>query len=222
MITLSKLIRWSGMAFLVSGILLIIITLLHPDVFQTTFARAVLDTPWWVHLHVLFLIYTLLALLGTAGIYLAQVEKAGVLGLVGFLMAFVGLIAVAGLATFEAFVMPALATSTPAALSWDGPLFTSTLFFVGTGLGGFYPLGFVVLGIATLRAGVLSRWGALLLTLGAPLTAVFEGLFVPYLGVASVLVVAAGQAWLGYELWSTRVVASVGEELGNHGLGARS
>ena len=55
-----------------------------------------LDTPWWVHLHVLFLISTLLALLGIAGIYLAQVEKAGVLGLVGFLMAFVGLIAVAG------------------------------------------------------------------------------------------------------------------------------
>ncbi|MGI8586127.1 MAG: hypothetical protein ACR2M0_00345 [Chloroflexia bacterium] len=211
--TLSRLIRWSGMAFIVSGILLIVVTLLHPDVLQTTFARAILDTPWWVHIHVLFFAYALLGLLGAAGIYLSQVRETGALGLVGFLLVFVGLIAVAGLALFEAFVMPPLATSAPATLSLDGPIFTNPLTYVGFSLDSLYPLGFVLLGIATLRAGVMSRWGALLLTLGVPLTAVFEGLFVPFLGIASVLVLAAGQAWLGYDLWAARDTVPRGERL---------
>jgi hypothetical protein len=212
MITLSKLIRWSGMAFIVSGILLVVVTLLHPDIFESSLARVVLGTSWWTEIHILLFISTILALLGAAGLYLAQVEKTGVLGLVGFLLAFVGLIAMAGVALIEAFLMPALASGVPSALDWGGS-FSNSVTYIGAGLGACYLAGFVMLGIATLRAGIFSRLGALLLAFGTPLSAIFEGPFVPFLGIASVLVLAVGQAWLGYELWATRSVAPVGERL---------
>src|SRR6478672_6137452 len=107
MIALSNLIRWSGMAFIVSSIMLVISTALHPNIFESSLSKVVLDTPWWTAIHILLFISTVLALLGVAGLYLAQIEKTGVLGLVGFLMAFVGLIAMAAVALIEAFVMPA-------------------------------------------------------------------------------------------------------------------
>jgi len=213
MIALSHLIRWSGMAFIVSSIMLVISTALHPNIFESSLSKVVLDTPWWTAIHILLFISTVLALLGVAGLYLAKVEKTGVLGLVGFLMAFVGLIAMAAVALIEAFVMPALATSTPAALSWDGQFFTNVT-YLGGALGVCYLAGFVLLGVATFRAGIFSRWAALLLAVGTLLSAIFEGPFVPFLGIASVLVLAVGQAWLGYELCADRAAAPANSEFG--------
>lgn len=64
-----------------------------------------------------------------------------------------------------------------------------------------FPLGYLLFGIATMRAGMLPRWGALLLAVGAVL--------LNFLVPVSVVLAAIGFAmfgaaflWLGYALWS--------------------
>ena len=64
-------------------------------------------------------------------------------------------------------------------------------------------LGGLLFGIATLRAGILSRWAAGLLAVAAaltPLAALFPHEIQRYAGIP----VGVAVAWLGYALWSER------------------
>jgi hypothetical protein len=117
-------------------------------------------------------------------------------------MAFVGLLVAACLAFFEAFLMPVFAAESPEAFDWDGPFLSSPLVRTGLALVVLYPMGFSLFGIATMRAGVLPRAAALLLTIAVPLAMGLEGPFVPVLGMASMVVLAVAHVWLGYALWS--------------------
>src|SRR5438067_6966141 len=70
-------------------------------------------------------------------------------------------------------------------------------------LGVVYILGNVLFGISTFRGGILSRWAAALLGLGAissPAFALLPQSFAPLAAVP----VGLGLAWLGYSLWSER------------------
>ena len=198
----SKLIRWCGLAFAVSGPLFAAIAIVHPDVPKSTFARALLGDPYWVAEHVASVFAAVLMLFGLIGLYARQVERTAILGLSGFLMAFVGLVVAACLAFFEAFLMPVFAAESPEAFDWDGPFLSSPLVRTGLALVVLYPMGFSLFGIATMRAGVLPRAAALLLTIAVPLAMGLEGPFVPVLGMASMVVLAVAHVWLGYALWS--------------------
>src|SRR5919112_5177477 len=80
-ITASSLIRWSGLAALVAGLIFAGIQPIHPpDVLASVTTSA------WAIIQSLKLIMCLLFLLGIAGLYARQVEEAGWLGLVGFLL----------------------------------------------------------------------------------------------------------------------------------------
>jgi hypothetical protein len=64
-------------------------------------------------------------------------------------------------------------------------------------------LGGLVFGIATLRAGILSRWAAGVFTVGiglAPATALLPHELEPLVAVP----IGLGLAWLGYALWAER------------------
>ncbi len=70
-----------------------------------------------------------------------------------------------------------------------------------------FAVGGVLLGIATMRAGVLPRWAGLLILVGAvlklvncPLSGVIGGIV---LLVACVLF-ALGLGWIGYVLWTAK------------------
>jgi membrane protein implicated in regulation of membrane protease activity len=64
-------------------------------------------------------------------------------------------------------------------------------------------LGGLLFGIATFRAGILSRWAAGLLAVAAVLTP--AGALLPHEHKALVAVpVGLALAWLGYALWSER------------------
>ncbi len=70
-----------------------------------------------------------------------------------------------------------------------------------------FAVGRVLLGIATMRAGVLPRWAGLLILVGAvlnlvnfPLSGVIGGIV---LLVAFVLF-ALGLGWIGYVLWTAK------------------
>src|SRR5207249_6045642 len=165
----------------------------------------------WTVVHLLRIVMAFFGLLGIAGIYARQVEKAGWPGLAGFLLLSLWFVLVTGFPFFEAFTLPLLAS--------DSPKFAESFLGICTGsagetsvgalatlwslLGVVYILGNVLFGIATFRAGILSRWAGGLLGLGAmssPAFALLPQSFAPLAAVP----VGLGLAWLGYSLWSER------------------
>ena len=143
---------------------------------------------------VLTLLDTVLLLVGLVGLYVCQSEAAGLLGLVGFLMSFLGNVLVAGAVWEATFVVPWLAWEAPELLD-EGPTERLALgFTLSYTLAG---LGVILFGVATIRARVFPRVAAVLLIIGVVPVAVWN--FVP-LPLPDVLLGVA-VAWLGLALF---------------------
>ena len=205
-VTGAGLIRASGLAALAAGIIFAGIQPIHPpDTLPsvTTGAWAVI-TPLKTAMCMLFL-------LGIAGIYARQVNQAGWLGLAGFLLLSLSWTLQTAFVFAEAFVLPPLATLDPnfvdgvlgIASGRSSELNLGALPALYAVVGVTYILGGLVFGIATWRAGILSRWAAGLLAVAAALTPVAA--VVPHqVGRLAAVPTAIALAWLGYGLWSER------------------
>ena len=204
----SNLIRWAGLSAVVAGVLSVVAPIIHPLDVPSSVA-----TSSWAIAHYLILGGSIFTLLGITGIYARQVEEAGLLGLVGFLMFFVALALITGVALLEAIVMPLLATEDPQFIA---------VFFAGEDpgvldtvrlpVGLLYIIGWLLFGIAILRAGILPRWAAIVFITGIVLVPL--GLLLPeevgrYLSVVAGL----GLAWLGYALWSEKPAMAAAPEM---------
>jgi hypothetical protein len=98
------LLRGAGLAGLVGGIL---IAIANPIAFLSGVYAGTSSRGALVFFALLVLIGVVL-LLGLVGIYVSQAEATGVLGLIGFLLTFLGMIMIAGLYWARAFVVPPL------------------------------------------------------------------------------------------------------------------
>ena len=186
--TSSELIRWSGLAAIAGGVSLVIAEFVTLSFFGYDFSRTA-TTGTYALYSVLIMIDGVLLPLGLVGLYANQSEASGSLGLVGFVVAFVGTVLVAGFFWASAFVAPLLAVEAPELLAVRSfPGFFRSFIVFG--------LGWLLFGVGTLRAGVYPRAAAVLLIVGAVLTVV-------RLPLTSV-VLGAGVAWMGYLLF-TRV-----------------
>lgn len=195
--------RWSGIACILAGLLIVLATLVHPS--RETPEIMLEQELRLVAAHWLFTFSFGFLLLGLPGLYAAQSERAGRLGLVSFLMVFFGTLFFAVSNNFG-FIAPVLAAQAPAmlvAINTYPPSATLS----GLLLVCFFP-GFILFGIATLRARVLPRQTGILMAIGSPLflvggalgLLVFEAFWiVAFLGV---LALGLGLAWAGYSLWS--------------------
>jgi len=195
----SRLIRWSGLALLLAGVLLAIPVLVHPN---DADPRAVLPRAW-VPVHSLLVVGMVLALFGLIGFYSAQADKVGWLGLIGFVLTFSGVALVVFALALEAFVVPVIAAdgAGQALLDPAGPLFGGMLGLVFLLAGGSLALGTILLGIATARARLLPPWVGVLMLVGGPLVAFWPPL--PQLaGTIGAVLVGASFAWSGYALWA--------------------
>jgi len=191
---------WSGLSFLVAGLLFMVVSLVHAP--HLTVAAVELSSPGWVLTHVLLMAALLLAFWGLVGLHIYQRERAGRLGLVAFALALCGTVLLAGSLFTEAFILPLIAARGEGLLDPSGPLFGAKLFTLPVLIAGasFY-LGYLLVGLATLRAGRLPRHAGLVLSIGAPL-AILLRLLAPATGVASIGVIAfsLGYMVLGYVL----------------------
>ncbi len=143
----------------------------------------------------------MLIVVGLPGMYIRQAERVGLLGLFGFLLTlfYILILGVAG-DSINAFVMPFLASHAPALLKGSLPSGLIAFYIVGGLLG---LVGGILLGIATLRANVLSRWASILLIIGAVLS--FIGNFLPpIISTVGVVMFLVGLAWLGFGVWLYR------------------
>ena len=178
--SLSDLIRWSGIAAIVGGVSLAIADLFGMVTFGNQFSETVTTGAYTLHT-VLDMIALILLLLALVGLYARQAEVTGPLGFVGFIVAFVGTVLVAGFAWASLFVAPALATAAPEFLNTGPPPGLLPTFIP-------FAVGWLLFGIASLRGRVYPRWAAILLIVGAvpsilPFTQVLLGVAVAVLGL---------------------------------------
>jgi hypothetical protein len=203
-ITPASLIRWSGLAAIVAGIVFAVIQPIHPpDVVASVTTSA------WAIITSAKAAMCLLFLLGITGLYARQAYRAGWLGLAGFLVLSLSWALQTAFVFAEAFIMPALAATAPefvdafVGISYGhtGAVNLGALPALYSVVGIAYMLGGLLFGVATVRAGILPRWPAGLLAVAATLTPAAALLPHAQQRLAAVPV-ALALAWLGYALWS--------------------
>jgi hypothetical protein len=206
-ITAASLIRWTGLAAMVAGIIFAGIQPIHPpDVLSSVTTAA------WAIITPLKTVMCLLFLLGIAGLYARQVEEAGWLGLAGYLLLSLTWALQTAYIFAEAFILPHLATAAPTFVEsflgvfngQPGEMNLGALAAIYTlGVGPLYILGGLLFGIATFRAGILPRWPAGLLAVAAAVTPA-AALLPHEIQRLAGIPVGLALAWLGYALWSER------------------
>jgi hypothetical protein len=201
-ITPTTLFRGSGVAASVAGLIFIGVQINHPHLDATS-----ITTTDVIARNSLKMLMAALALAGISGVYLRQVTKMGVLGLIGYVLFAAGYLSMLGTEFVAALVLPSIAHSATAyvsdviAVANNGPatgdigLMQPAILFTGIT----YVAGGFIFAIAVFRANVLARWAAVLLALGTLATIAvglvpqYERLFAIPTGLALV--------GLGYSLW---------------------
>ena len=191
----SNLMRWSGMATLVGGVLLAVFDVAESVIIGGQPESAVAGTGALIIVRIAFLVPVALMILGLVGLYVRQAEQAGTLGLIAFVVAFSGTVLVFGLQWSAAFIGSWLAGAAPELLDTEPAGLLAAGFMISFLL---LALGWLLFGLASLRARVFPRGAALLLVVGAVLSFVLLMLEAPGSGV----VFGVALAWLGYALWS--------------------
>ena len=209
-ITTTKLMRAAGLCLLVAGLLFLLPQFIHPKDEVASVA-----TTGWVVAHLVNTAMAVLALIGVTGLYLRQVRETGVLGLIGFLLFGIGFLMIAIVSFAEAVILPQIADVAP---GYVGDFLAT---FVGDpvegdvgGLavangvaGATFLLGGLVFGIALYRAGIVARWAALLLSVGA-LASLLAGVLPDSFFRTATFPTAIALMGLGYSLWREQADAA--------------
>jgi hypothetical protein len=151
-----------------------------------------------------------LALAGITGMYLSQVRRNRVLGLIGYLVLATGYLLIMSTTFVTAYVLPSIAKTDPTYVKdviavATGGTATGDIGALGTinKVQGFaYLAGGLLFGIALYRAHVLARWAAVLLAVGGVVSAalsVMPDAFYRLLAYPNGIAMIG----LGYSLWST-------------------
>jgi hypothetical protein len=204
-VTPSTLFRATGVAAAIAGLIFIGVQIGSPHLDGTNIASTnavVRDS--------LKVLMAALALAGITGMYLFQVKKIGVLGLVGYLTFAIGYLTMLGIEFVAAFVLPSIAHSSPAYVSnaiaeaTNGTV-TGSIGLIKVAIlvnGIAYVAGGFLFGIALFRAKVLTRWAGLLLACGSVAT-VATGLMPQYERLFAFPTAVALIA-LGYSMWQAQ------------------
>ena len=205
-LTSSNLIRLAGLSALIAGLCYVFVGVFHPANIPAS-----VTTTRWATVHVIACAMCFFGVLGLAGIYARQAVKAGWLGLIGYVLLSLWMVIVMGFSFVEAFILPHVATTTPALIDGWMKIFNGGTSTINLGVlptlwtltGVIYILGGLLFGIATFRAGVLPRGAAVLLALGtllAPVGALLSLSAQPKIAIPAGLALA----WLGYALMTER------------------
>ncbi|HLA99581.1 MAG TPA: hypothetical protein VJL34_14115 [Anaerolineales bacterium] len=192
-----KLIRWSGLALLVAGMLWLLSILHPPDTLAGMLA------PAWGPSHYVTAVASLFLVFGLIGLYAHHAARVGWLGLIAFVLTLAASAMLISAEVFAGALAPTLASS-PATQSLVDPQQAGPFVVVIGLIAVLATVGNVLLGIAIIRAGVLPRWAGLLIIIGFVLLA--SGIGLPALAIISpggIVLSGLGYAWCGYAIWAT-------------------
>lgn len=205
-ITATALTRAAGAAAVAAGLLFIGVQINHPELDATS----ITTTDVYVR-DSLKVLMAVLALIGITGMYLSQIRRNGVLGLVGYVLLAAGYLLIMCGVYAAAYVLPEIAGSNPG--------YVNDVIAADTGRGsvegdigalqtviqlrGFaYLAGGLLFGIALYRAHVLARWAAALLAVGGIVSvalSLMPDAFYRLLALPNGIAMIG----LGYSLWRT-------------------
>jgi hypothetical protein len=193
--SVADVIRLSGLAALAAALLIMQAALLHPEESPAGFSSAM-----WVPTHFGLYLGLVLAQLGLVGIMLRQLRTFRWLGMIGFVVAFIG----AGLTVMEGrdhmFSVPMLRL---AGMVSDNPDHLPGLWSLILGAA-LFSIGHVLLGILTFRAGIFPRGAAGLMIVGAPILAFSPPIPIPAVGLLGSALYSATMGWMGSMMLTTR------------------
>lgn len=219
-ITANALTRAAAVAAVAAGVLFIGVQIGHPQLNATT----ITTTNVYVR-DQLKVLMAVLALVGITGMYLSQIRRNGVLGLIGYVVLAAGYLLIMCGVYAAAYMLPEIARVNPG--------YVNDVIAVDTGRGtvggdigalqtviqlrGYaYLAGGFLFGIALFRAHVLARWAAALLAVGGVLSVVLSlmpDVFYRFLAVPN----GVAMIGLGFSLWrSTRKLDDAA--IGGHDL----
>jgi hypothetical protein len=204
----NTLIRWAGVSAMVAGVIFAGIQPVHPlDTLESV------TTTHWAVIQSLKAAMCIFGLFGLFGLYARQAHVAGWLGLAGYLLFSLFYALTLPFAYTEAFILPLLAGEAPTFVAgflgiFNGQPVAANLgalpaLYALAGFGG-YVLGGLLFGVATVRAGVLPRWPAVLLAAAAASPPLLAGLLQHPLDRMLAVPMGIALIWLGYALWSER------------------
>ena len=149
----SNLIRWSGPALMIGGILGVVGLVIHP----LSETASDVTSSRWVPAHLLGFVSTIPLMFGLIGLYARQAEETGRLGLLGFALTLIGAISDGmELLWIEVIIFPFLIANDPAL--YDS-LRSSSAYLVALALSFLLFFGgWITFGAAMVRAAVLPRW----------------------------------------------------------------
>lgn len=206
-VTAAKLIRWSGLSAMATGIIFAGIQPIHPpDVLASV------NTSLFITITILKTLMCIFGLFGIAGLYARQVEETGWLGLAGYLLLTIFYAVQICYAFAEPFILPLLTTVAPTfvesvmgmASGAGGPMdlgaFATIYLFVTV----LYLLGLLLFGIALFRSRILPRWASVLLAGSGPLAVIMGALLPHQIERLAAMPMGFALAWLGYALFTER------------------
>jgi hypothetical protein len=174
-VTTSYLTRAAGAAAVAAGAIFIGVQIGHPQLNLTS----ITTTDVFVR-DCLKVLMCALAVAGITGMYLSQVRRNGLLGLVGYLVFAAGYLSIMCTTFIAGFVLPTIAGTNPGyvkdviALSTARGTVTGDLGALTTVWkvqGALYLAGGLLFGIALFRAHVLARWASVLLAVSGLVSA---------------------------------------------------
>jgi len=199
------LYRLSGGTLIAASLLDLVNSILSKVLYPSpnTTPQQAMSLPWLLVTLVTLVIGLLLFVIGLPGMYLHQAGRAGVLGLVGFILVFFGSLLSGAFFTLQVTVFPLLAQVAPKLL--EGEILPGGMFLLLLVFSLLDMIGAILLGIATMRAHVFPRLAGVLLIIagiGMGLLFVFPPLtFIPaIIETVSSIAFDAAFLWCGYVL----------------------
>ena len=157
----SPFVRWAGLASLAAAGLMLVHQI-SQLVFALTMSQSMAVATHSLR-NGLALVAMYALLIALTGLYAVQATAAGRLGLVGYLVAALGTLLVAGDWWYETFVAPLIAAQAPELLR-TAP--SGSILIGAAATFGSFALGWVLFGIASYRARVFPRGAAILMVIG--------------------------------------------------------
>jgi hypothetical protein len=157
-------IRAGGLLMLISGIALGYSYISHPQ----HMPAQVIASSSWILIHLLFAVSLVLGLLGTTALYAVTALRAGRLGLIGYVMLFVGMMMIFGLDYYEVLIAPFLATKYPEVINEHGAGDAMGMVALAFPLSGLLTVvGYALLGAAWKRCRIIPGYLGFFLILSA-------------------------------------------------------
>ena len=145
-------IRGGGLLLIISGFALGYSYISHPH----HMTPEVISSPAWFMIHALFAVSLILGLMGTTVLYATAALRTGLLGLIGYVLLFVGMIMIFGLDYYEIFIAPFLALNYPQVIIDHGAGDAMGMVAIAFPVAGVLTVvGYALLGAAWKRTGII-------------------------------------------------------------------